>query len=88
MKDTNLPRWVWDLVISLQKDEEQHPGLSFQRFDGEWVRSEWCPTVVLARIPEAVRDTAAILADLLPPPGPEVPAPEATDPAHPAPASG
>lgn len=67
-RDTDLPRWVWDLVISLQGDENEHGPLWLQHFDGQYVRSDWCPGRALERVPEVVRDCAAILADLLPPP--------------------
>lgn len=67
---TGLPRWVWDLVISLQKDEAEHGNLFTQNGDG-WVRSEWCPGRSLDRVPETVRTTAAVLAGLLRPTEPE-----------------
>jgi hypothetical protein len=66
MSQRRLPRWVWDLVISLQRDEEEH-GKLFVANGDTYIAAAWCPLVVLERIPPEVRDTAAILADLLPP---------------------
>lgn len=46
MAATNLPKWVWDLVIALQQHEDEH------------AKGDTCLDVALTAIPEGVRHQA------------------------------
>jgi hypothetical protein len=63
----DLPRWVWDLLADLIIEEDNHrlyaqlAGTSiFQRYD-------WCPNVVLEKVPKDVRAAARVIAGYQPP---------------------
>jgi hypothetical protein len=46
---TELPKWAWDLVIAVQKHEDEHP------------KGGACFEAVLAPIPAEIRDQAAAI---------------------------
>ncbi|WP_435246353.1 hypothetical protein [Streptomyces sp. NRRL F-5630] len=50
MPTTELPRWVWDLVIAVQRHEEEH------------AKDAACLKPVLAAVPADVRDKATAIA--------------------------
>ncbi|MYR28733.1 MULTISPECIES: hypothetical protein, partial [unclassified Streptomyces] len=60
MTAPNLPRWVWDLVIAVQRYEEEHP------------MDEVCVEPLLAAVPADARDKAAAIAQYV---GPQPDAP-------------
>lgn len=57
-----LPAWVYELVANLQAEEEVHPKLFMQRYDGAWLQWDWCPAVALALVPDDVKANAAVIA--------------------------
>lgn len=66
---TQLPKWVWDLVIHLQQMEEEHPSL-FRQMDAKYpeqgysyVPSDWCPGNALKQVPRPIRRQAEAIRD-------------------------
>lgn len=57
-----VPNWVYDVVMALQKWNEEHPQLLFERFDGEFVAPEGCGCAALDHVPDVVKDYARVLA--------------------------
>jgi hypothetical protein len=59
----DLPRWVWDLLADLIVEDDAHPTLYFTSgaFEG-YAQYEWCPNVVLEKIPKDVRAAARVIA--------------------------
>lgn len=49
MAKTELPKWVWDIVIALQRHEDEHDA------------ADRCYTNVLRAVPRDVRDQAAAI---------------------------
>lgn len=59
---TDLPNWVIDLVMELQREESVHPEL-FQMVPGrDYVHYEWCPAAALWFVPDDVKATAVAIA--------------------------
>jgi len=56
MKD--LPLWVWDLIIALERGEAVHGTLFTFREGQGYTKSEWCPGTALAGVPEDIRQQA------------------------------
>lgn len=61
---TELPKWVWDMIINLNEQEMEHPEL-YVRKDAKYpeqgysyVESVWCPGRALDLVPPAVREQA------------------------------
>lgn len=53
MAATNVPRWAWDLVIAVQKYEDEHP------------KDGGCLTTILAAVPAEIRDRAEAIRSYL-----------------------
>jgi hypothetical protein len=51
---SELPRWVWEIVADLLDEEDVHPKL----FNEDGVLLDWCPRVVLEKVPPGVRQAA------------------------------
>lgn len=60
---TSTPKWVLDLVMHLQRHEEEHPTLYQLLHGAQFVEAEWCPAVALAFVPPEVRAAAQAIAD-------------------------
>lgn len=58
----DLPKWVLDLLADLLDEEELHPTLYFTSgaFEG-YARYEWCPNVVLEKVPAEARAAARVV---------------------------
>lgn len=60
----NLPKWVWDLVIHLQQQEDEHPTLYIQANvknpapADKYIESDWCPARALDQVPRPIRKQA------------------------------
>lgn len=46
----DLPTWVWDLVIALDAQRDEHPTL----YDADGKRLGWCPCEPLDKVPPDV----------------------------------
>jgi len=55
-------KWVMDLVMELQREENDHPKLFRQVSGGEYVQYPWCPFVALNLVPDEVKNAAAAIA--------------------------
>lgn len=55
---TELPNWVYDLVMDLQEQEAIHPPLYQVGITGGWIRRDWCPTNALEKVPAEVQQAA------------------------------
>lgn len=54
----DLPKWVWDLIIQLETQEDTHPELYRRMSSAEYVRWNWCPAAALNSIPAEIRGQA------------------------------
>ncbi len=63
MTAANLPRWVWDLVIHLQRAEAEHGPMYLDRTaEGQgFVPAPWCPKTALDEVPADVQANAAAI---------------------------
>jgi hypothetical protein len=61
---SELPKWVYDLIADLLDEEVRHPadGYWMQRYDGQYLRWDWCPRVALGRVPVEIQVTARVIA--------------------------
>lgn len=61
-----LPRWVWDLLIELQREEDEHPPY-FREAVGRdgFVQWNWCPQVALELVPAGVLAQASAIGSYL-----------------------
>lgn len=60
----DLPKWVWDLVIHLQQQEEEHPKL-YRQVDAKYPEqgysyqpAEWCAGTALSQVPRPIQKQA------------------------------
>jgi hypothetical protein len=59
----DLPRWVWDLLADLIVEDDTHPTLYFTSGGFQGHRQyDWCPNVVLEKIPTDVLSAARVIA--------------------------
>ena len=60
---SDLPNWVYDVVMTLDKHEAEHPRYYVQGFDvaNEHVRAGTCGCQALALVPADVRQPAAAI---------------------------
>lgn len=59
---TELPSWVWDMVIELEHQREVHPMLMFQAGGMEKPeRYDWCSCALLDKVPPDVLTQAQAL---------------------------
>lgn len=61
MAHTDLPEWVWELVASLSRYEDEHPPLYRMTDSAEYERTP-CPDGLTGLIPRDVREVAELLA--------------------------
>lgn len=47
---TELPTWVWDMVIALEAQRDEHPTF----YDADGKRLDWCPCEPLDKVPTDV----------------------------------
>lgn len=60
---TELPNWVYDVVMDLQDQEQTHPVLLFQAGGMPApAKYDWCPCAALEKVPANVRVKAAAIA--------------------------
>jgi hypothetical protein len=58
---TDLPEWVWELVASLSRYEDEHPIL-YTMTDADVYERTPCPDGLTGLIPREVREVAELLA--------------------------
>lgn len=55
MKQSDLPVWVWDILIELEEQRDTHPELLFQAGGMDKpARCEWCSCSLLDKVPPEV----------------------------------
>lgn len=66
---TDLPKWVWDMIIHLEDQEDIHPKLYVQ-VDAKYPEqgysyqpSSWCAGTVLNSVPLEIRGQARAIRD-------------------------
>lgn len=66
---TELPKWVWDLIMNLQQQEEEHPNL-YVRVDAKYPeqgfsyqQALWCPRTALHSVPVEIESQAKAIRD-------------------------
>lgn len=63
---TQLPKWVYDLVLDLIEQEAVHPELLYKPAGREGAaKYGWCPCNALAKVPAEVVVQARAIADYL-----------------------
>ena len=63
---TDLPPWVYDTVMALQKWADEHPKLFMERYDGQFLKlDDDCGCKALAAVPAEVQAEARVLAHYL-----------------------
>ena len=64
MRQSELPTWVWDMLIELENQRDTHPQLLFQAGGmSETERYEWCSCRLLDMVPPEVLDHALAIRD-------------------------
>lgn len=58
-----LPNWVYDVVIELQRWSDEHPKLYFHRYDSQYVTPEGCGCEALNHVPGEVKAIALAIAE-------------------------
>lgn len=60
---SELPNWVYDVVMDLLEQEDVHPKLLFQAGGmPEPAQYDWCPCAALHKVPRNVRVKARAIA--------------------------
>lgn len=59
----DLPPWVWDVVIALEKHREEHPRYYAQCGVSDYARADTCGCEPLALVPRDVKDAAEVLVE-------------------------
>lgn len=64
MRQSDLPVWVWDILIELEEQRDTHPKL-FAYFAGkdEPQRYDWCSCALLDKVPPEVIEHARAIRD-------------------------
>lgn len=62
---SDLPAWVYDVVIALEKWSDEHPRLYVQLYDRSYVPAEECGCKALANVPADVRTESRAIAAYL-----------------------
>lgn len=64
MRQSDLPVWVWDILIELEDQRDTHPELLFQAGGmTEPAKYEWCSCALLDMVPPEVIEHAQAIRD-------------------------
>lgn len=64
MRQSDLPVWVWDILIELEEQRDTHPTLLFQAGGmAEPAKYDWCSCRLLDMVPPEVIDHARAIRD-------------------------
>lgn len=59
MKQSDLPSWVWDILVELEEQRDVHPELLFQAGGMEMpAKYGWCSCALLDKVPPEVIEHA------------------------------
>lgn len=66
MSQSDLPVWVWDMLIELHDQRDTHPKLLFQSGGmAKPERYDWCSCALLDLVPAEVTAQARVIRDYL-----------------------
>jgi len=64
MRQSDLPIWVWDILIELEEQRDTHPELLYQAGGMDKpARYEWCSCALLDKVPPEVIEHARAIRD-------------------------